>query len=360
MEGRNPNKVWIALIVMIQNTSLFAMDIQFTGFGTAAVGTVIGNNDEPYLVDPVSGGTYDDEIRFEPETLLALRAIAPINQDFNAVLQVTAKGAEHYDAFIEWAYIEYQFNPETSVSVGRYRLPLYFYSDFLDTGYAYHWIRPPTDLYSVPVSTLTGAHIRNSHYFGDLGVTTQVWYGAETDDAEEVIADITKSQGINVTFEYQWFQLRLVHHTLQLGIEVKPFLVETPGGLVLVTPDPFKDKVAFQAIAFMADLGAFTVRSEFTEVDNEALSDKEHSGYGSVGYRVGLFTPHYTYSFFDGVEEKQSHIVGVRWDFALNTSVKMEYINQHYETAGGDTLVGPIEANEYRTEVLSMALDFIF
>lgn len=349
-----------SLLLLLHLTPLYANDIQFTGFGTAAIGTLLGNDDEPFVADPVSGGVYDGEIRFDQESMVAVRAIAQVNEQINAVVQITAKGAQHYEAAIEWAYVEYQLNPETKVTAGRYRLPLYFYSDFLDTGFAYHWIRPPTDLYSIPVSTLTGVNVRNTHYFGSVGLSTQIWYGAEKDDAGDVVADITKSQGINLLLEYDWLRFRLVHHTLQLGIEILPFIVDTPFGLIQVSPEPFKHGITFQSAAFMADWGNFIWRSEYTNIDNEGNEDEEDSAYGSIAYRIGDWTPHYTYSYFKGVEERQTHTLGVRWDFAVNTSLKFEYANQHYETDGGDTLVGPVDAGEYRTEALSIALDFIF
>lgn len=335
-----------------------AFDVRFSGYGSIVAGTLLGEGDEPYTADAVSGGTYDDAIRFEPESLIALRAVGTINDEMTATVQVTGKGAQGSDAFVEWAYVSYQLTPETVINAGRFRLPLFYYSDFLDAAYAYHWIRPPVDTYGIPVSTLTGVNLVNTHYFNNVGLTTQIWYGAETDETEDVVADITKSQGINLMLEYEWIRLRGVYHTLRLGIDPKPLLITTPGGLIQIDPDPFSTHITYKAAAFMVDYESFLWRSEYTKVDNGTAVEK--SMYASLGYQFGTLTPHYTYSKFDAVEEKQTHTVGLRWDFKPAAALKVEYTNFHYESEGGYTAVGPVDPDEYRSELISVALDFIF
>jgi len=343
----------INFLIIADNVS--ALDIQFSGYGTVAVGTVIGEGDEPYLVDPVSGGEYDDNIRFQPESMAALRTLSAINEKTTATIQFTAKGAEDSNAEVELAFISYLLNPETTVNGGRFRLPLFYYSDFLDAAYAYHWIRPPIDLYGIPTSTITGINIVNTRYFDAVGLTTQLWYGEHEKSEEDFFLDFTKSQGINVMLEYEWLRLRAVYHTLNIGIDVKPFLVDTPGGLNRIDPDATVIRVEYMALGFMVDYDAFIWRSEYTRIDNESNVDIEESAYGSLGYLIGEFTPHYTYSYKDAAADTETHTIGVRWDFMPATAFKFEYSNFHYETDGG-IAVGP----EYRSELISIALDFVF
>lgn len=343
--------------LLLFSEQTLAFDVNFSGYGSIVGGTLIGENDDPVTVDAVSGGSYDGEIRFEPESLIALRAVGYINDEMTAIVQVTGKGAEGSNAFVEWAYVSYQLTPETVVNAGRFRLPLFYYSDFLDAAYAYHWIRPPIDTYGIPVSTLTGVNAVNTHYFNDVGLTTQIWYGAETADSEDVVADITKSQGINLMVEYEWMQLRGVYHTLTLGLDPKPLLVDTPAGPILVDPAAFSTDITYMAAAFMVDYESFIWRSEYTEVDT---GEKSESGYVSLGYRFGTLTPHYTYSQFDAVEEKQTHTIGLRWDFKPAAALKLEYSNFDYKTEGGQTGLGTVETNEYTSKLISVALDFLF
>jgi len=336
---------------------VLALDVSFNGYGSIVGGTLIGDNDTPIVADAVSNGTYDGEIRFEPESLIALRAVGKINDEMNAIVQITGKGAEGSDAFVEWAYVSYQLTPETVVNAGRFRLPLFYYSDFLDAAYAYHWIRPPIDTYGIPASTVTGVNVVNTHYLNEVGLTTQIWYGAESKDSADTFADITKSQGINLKLEYEWMQLRGVYHTLRLGLDPKPLSVNTPAGPIQVDPEAFTTDVTYTAAAFMVDYESFIWRSEYTEVDD---GNKSESGYVSLGYRIGSLIPHYTYSQFDSVEEKQTHTIGLRWNFKPAAALKLEYSDFDYKTEGSQTASGPVEKNEYTSKLVSVALDFLF
>lgn len=345
---------FVALMVAMP---LYAMDISFSGYGTAAVGSVIGNDDEPIVVDYLANGTYDSEIRFEPETLIAVRGTAAINEKLSATFQLTGKGAQKNAAVFEWGYASYKLTPETTVNMGRFRLPLFYYSDFIDTGYAYHWVRPPTNVYGLPVSTITGINLVNTHYFGALGLTSQVWYGAEKADEEDIVADITKSQGINLMIEYDWLRFRYVYHTLTLGIDPKALIAQTPGGLIQIDPDPFFNDIKYQSAALMVDYNAWLFRSEYTHIDTEGL---EEGAYASIGYLIGDFTPHITQSYRKTAEKRDTQIIGVRWDFTPGAALKFEYSNEHYKTDGGETLFGYIPPKEKRTELFVIALDFVF
>lgn len=343
-------------------TPLHAQDIRFSGYGSVAMGTVIGNNDEPVIVDAVTEGEYDDDIRFQPESLIALRAQTDINDKITATLQLTGSGNRSRDAAFEWAYLSYKWRPETTIHAGRFRLPLFYYSDFLDTGFAYHWIRPPIDVYSIPDSTLEGANLVDTRYFNDVGVTTQIWYGAEGQSNDVFDSESVKNQGINVVVEYGWFKVRALYNTLTLRLDVNPIFIEipVPPGYTFVDPPAVEDKFTFKSVGFMADYNALIFRSEFTQLDYGDLEEEKDSAYASVGYMIDQFTPHVTYSYADGLHEFETSTIGVRWDFMPAIALKFEYSNIHYETAGGVGVGGLVTPREYRTELVSAALDFVF
>lgn len=339
-----------------------AQDIRFSGYGTVAAGTVIGNNDEPVLVDPITNAVYDDDIRFQPESLIALRAQTDINDRITATLQLTGRGGSSGDAAFEWAYLSYKWTPETQINAGRFRLPLFYYSDFIDTGYAYHWVRPPIDVYSIPSSILEGVNLLNTHYFNDIGITTQIWYGSEGQSGSSIDSESVKNQGINVVLEYEWFKVRALYNTLTLRLDVKPIFIEipVPPGYTFVDPPPAEADFTFKSVAFMADYDSLIFRSEYTQLDYGGLEEEKDSAYASVGYMIGQFTPHVTYSYTEGLHEYETNTVGVRWDFMPAVALKLEYSNIHYETEGGLGVTGLIAPSEYRTEMVSAALDFVF
>ena len=210
-----------------------AVDIDFSGFGTAAGGTVLSKSGAEFVADPVSRKAYDDEFRFDVESMIALRGHSKLNDDFAVTLQLIGKSS---DAEMEFAYATYNVAPSIEVNAGKFRLPLFFYSVFLDTAYAYHWVRPPTDTYGIPAVTLTGINSINRYFIHDTSITTQIWYGSDKDEDEGHVADITKSFGISLLCEYNFITLRGVYHTLNLGLDTKPFIVSNGSGVVLVDP----------------------------------------------------------------------------------------------------------------------------
>lgn len=354
---------WWPLICSLGWTApLQAQEIRFSGFGSVAAGTVIGNDDEPVLIDPGTDAVYDDDIRFQPESLIALRAQTDINDRITATLQLTGRGGSSREAAFEWAYLTYKWTPETQVSGGRFRLPLFYYSDFLDTGYAYHWVRPPIDVYSIPDSTLEGINLINTTYLNDIGITTQVWYGAEGQSNDILDTETVKNRGINVVVEYEWFKLRALYNDLTFRLDVEPIFIEipVPPGYTFADPPPVDAEFTFKSVGFMADYEALLFRSEYTHLDYGDLEEDKESAYASVGYMIGLFTPHYTYSYAKGLQEYETDTVGVRWDFMPAAALKLEYSNIHYETEGGIGIGGLLAPNEYRTELVSAALDFVF
>ena len=324
----------------------WATDIQFNGYGTVAAGKTLGDGDE-FLADAISRGSYDNELRFDQESMVAIRATAAVNERLDATLQISAKGAESNDALMELAFVAFQLNPTNVMHAGKFRLPLFYYSEFLDTGFAYHWIRPPTETYNIRADTVTGVDLVNTSYFGALGLTTQLWYGAEKTESKDIAADITKSQGISLMAEYKIFRLRALYHTASLELEFNPTTI-------------MASKSRYWGLAFMADWKQLLWRSEYSNLNISTADEDESRAYASIGYSLGNFIPHYTYSVSRSVENYTSHTAGVRWDFAPNSALKLEYTNQDYESKGGITLFGFQPPGAHRIDLISMALDFVF
>ncbi|MBY0235951.1 MAG: hypothetical protein K2W93_13295, partial [Burkholderiaceae bacterium] len=89
-----------------------------------------------YIADWGHAGVYEDELSASPESRIGLQGTVKFNPSFSVTGQVTARGLKDQHANLEWLYLAYQIAPEWSLQVGRKRLPLYYYSDFQDVGYA--------------------------------------------------------------------------------------------------------------------------------------------------------------------------------------------------------------------------------
>lgn len=324
----------------------FTNELNFTGFITVAGGTTL-DKDSSYRVEPSTGGAYDDNFRFDPESVAGLQVQAVITDRLRGTLQVVGKGCKGFETDLEWAYITYDLTPTLALNAGRYRLPTFYYSESLDVGYAYHWIRPPTEVYSIFTAALEGFNFVHNTFAGDIEINTQVWYGAiDATIPDGTYYDTLNNTGINVLFSYDWAKVRLLYNTLDIATR---FPADNPDDVIETKSD-----VTFMAIAFMADFDNIIWRSEYTHSrsQNDFSID---AWYGSAGYKIGKFIPHYTHAEEDSdltLSKTKTDTLGVAWYFHPSAVAKFEYVNSETESS--------VTQAQTDAEVLAVALDIVF
>ena len=128
----------ISATALVMSSSALAQDqIEWSGFGSIAAGMTTGSDDQLF--------GYDNDLDFNPGSLFALQAKANLSDKLSVTTQIMSRGSEDFDLGVEWAYLQYQLTDSASVNVGKLRLPFYMYSDYLDVGYSYHWLRTPSE-----------------------------------------------------------------------------------------------------------------------------------------------------------------------------------------------------------------------
>ena len=329
----------------------YAADIIWSGFASVAAGQTLGSDDAEYVVDNVTGGAYDNTLRFLPESTMAIQAFAQVNESVSATVQAVAKGSNEksFDTSFEWAYATLAVTDNTKINFGRFRAPLFYYSDFLDTSYAYYWLRAPTDMYVAPYSTTTGVSLNDFRYLGDFELSTQIWTGEEQIEFLGSPGELTDMIGINFMLAYDWIKLRAVYNTMDSAIE----------GLGVDT------KLIYSAYAVIADYENFKFRSEYGNFEDNDTGLEDKFGYASVGYTMGNFTPHYTYSEQDRaaffLAEVETHTIGIRWDYLPGTAFKLEYSESTTEATPCDPMSGMcLPPQETKIEVVAAAIDLVF
>ena len=137
-------------------SSAMAADISFNGFATVAMGYDIEdeNEDTTTPASPYSERTVDNL----QESKVALQWTAQIEKDIRFVGQTMARGdaSTGFTMQYDWAYFDFNVGDSGKFKAGRLRIPFYKYSDYLDVGYAYHWITPPESMYSLSFSNIDG------------------------------------------------------------------------------------------------------------------------------------------------------------------------------------------------------------
>lgn len=378
-----------------------AADLRVNGFASVVGGKTISNGkttasafaapgifdvDARYEVSPVfsadDNAFYDDDLSFKPETNIGLQLSSNLGDGLSIVAQLTAQGANDFDAVVEWLYVSYDISNELNTKAGRQRYPFYAYSDYLDVGYAYHWIRPPQDVYSLGVASYEGISLNYSGSVGDWDTSLLGYYGAGDNDTTDLLQlDVESAIGLVLTGTYDWLELRVAYHELE--VEVPELFGDGTDG----RPFAENNEETFEYASFGAKanfssyfLGFEYTSSSFSETPSfpfDTGSEGTDSWYLTAGYRIGAWTPHITFSTFeieydtedfggdglvadyrDGHEvSRETWTLGVRYDFHPSAALKFEYTDASDESDSDITVVNG-EPNEVST--IAVGVDVIF
>ncbi len=368
-------------------TSAQAADIRFNGFASVVAGmttsegtaivrdpanpaVITGTTDAEFTADNPSGGVYDDDISFKPDTIFGLQVSADLGSGLSVTGQFTGAGGEDFDANVAWAYISYELNDSWTLVAGRQRLPFFFYSDFLDVGYAYHWMRPPVET-QVAVDTLDGVQFRYEGSAGSWDTRVQLYGGVSDNESATLGDEVNLENAVGAVFyaSNDWLQLRATHM-------VTDFYLKTAGEIFGQGEDDTVD-ADFTGLAAHMTLGngfivAEYVTYEFDDPIQPVGWTTFEGAYISGGYRIGDFTPHITFStenqevedsiyaaagLTDGDESSDSITAGVRWDFHPQAAFKVEYQTRSDES---DDNIEAYYGDRSEVDVVTVGFDVIF
>lgn len=280
------------LVILLGSASTaFAsdVDINFAGFASLVYAkTITDDTKEGTMYGISNDGEYRDFNK------LGFRMDADMKDNLTFTAQVLAAGAENYDPTFDWIFATYQIHPEVAISAGRIRVPVFMYSDFLDTSFAYQWIEPPKAVYNLaqtPFKSIEGLKIAYNTNIADWTSELLVWGGKGEDHFEEsgVNADLIleNSFGAAWTVGYEWLSLRGFYFeadssldittnasvnalmggldNLQTAISIGSGGAKNPNFSDAILWE--KDPGQFYGLGFSLDFDSFFIISEVTRID---------------------------------------------------------------------------------------------
>ena len=294
-------KLSVAVAVCAVLASSYASaEVRINGFASIVGGKSLDSDSTLY--------GYDDDISFKNESKFALQLSADLHEKLTATAQIIARGEDDFDATFEWAYVTYEYSDELQFSAGKMRVPFYKYSDFLDVGYAYRWVRPPKSVYGIPFSTYEGLSVVYSSQLGDWDSTLQGFYGAFDGDIDvfgtELPAELNNLGGVNWSLSYDWFSARAAYIVADTSISSEDsgliglVSVLSDSGLTNTANDLIteEDKTSFVGVGFSIDYENFLFDAEYTQFEVEdSILPEQSQYYASVGYRIDSVIVHFTY-----------------------------------------------------------------
>lgn len=380
-------KLSVAVAVCAVLASSYASaEVRINGFASIVGGKSLDSDQTLY--------GYDDDISFKNESKFALQLSADLQEKLTATAQIIARGEDDFDATFEWAYVTYEYSDELQFSAGKMRVPFYKYSDFLDVGYAYRWVRPPRSVYGIPFSTYEGLSVVYNNQLGDWDSTLQGFYGAFDGDidvfGDSLPAELNNLGGINWSLSYDWFSARAAYIVADTSISIDSsdssnlsalngiIDVLNTNGLTSTVNDLItdEDETTFVGIDFSIDYDNFLFDAEYTQFEVEGSILAEQSQYyASAGYRIDDVIVHFTYeknddkhdsSRFNTLEsipllnttvnfalesmraESNVYTIGARYDFHPSAAFKIDF--SRFDDDITDT----------ETDIVAVGVDLVF
>lgn len=371
--------------VCLATTQAFALEQgehRFNGFGTVGF-THLGGEDEgrSYGVQSQT----KDSWRGDQLSKLGAQLSYGITDTVGVTVQATAKAEQdEWKANLEWAYLSWQTSDQLMLRAGRLRSPVYMYSESLDVGYSYPWLRLPDEVYSqVQVTNYEGVDAVYTVPLSYGSVTFQVAGGqAKNRDYyaydEQFDIDYGKLFGASVSLATNDFgTLRIGYVEADIKTDISGTVDATVIGrgpnssLPLLTLD--KEKGKFTSIGYQYDNGVWVSSNEWTSllIENDGKNSVD-AFYLMGGRRFGDFLPHVTYAQLDDNGGRQSSwTMGLNYQAAPTVVVKGEY--KRVDTKNGydgvftrsaqevfDNAVGAAPARNFDGDIVSVGVDFVF
>jgi len=359
-------------------------DIKLSGYGSIIAGKTLGTVDDPLnpgqkrdeilTADFYDVGQYTNDITFNAESIFAVQGVADISNNLRITAQVVAKAVDDFQPEFDWYYLTYQASDSLTLMAGRRNIPMYYYSEFSEVGYAYPWMRPPSNLYWWQVTQFNGIHAMYDFELGDYSSTLTAFYGNEysNDNVEMLYYDKlyggsartvnefwTDIAGVNWNISGDNFDVRFVYFQNDRDRET----IQQDGSIDDYTP--FSQ--TFIGFGGNVDLGQFKILFDWNLVDYDDARGTEFPTYlVSLVYNYDDYQPYLIYSKADhkrtktssATEDLEEHYissVGLRYNFLPTASFKVQF--DHFIDQG-DKATG--WAYHGDSDTITAGVDFIF
>ena len=294
--------------------------------GFATFGVNKASNDSGYFEGE------DSDLNYKSDSLVGVQLDFTVNERATTSVQLLSRADEDWDPEVEWAYLNYHLTDQTSLRVGKQRLPLFYYSEYMDARYALPWVRPNQEVYQViPTANYDGGEILFEAMVGDYQMVSQFFVGESDFDGliDNGTSKLSNMLGATITLEEENFSYRV--SALNADLEL------THRGDDLVPASELSSKARFYGAGIHYDNGDWLVVTELVHTELDSIIDSITSGYLTLGYHADQFMPYITLSrlnadakSLDPLQnqlmsmERSNLSAGLRWSLSENVSIKGE------------------------------------
>jgi hypothetical protein len=327
---------WVFVGLACAPLAARAQELSWSAFGTIGY----ARSDQPYRYERF----IDNDGTIKRDSVLGVQVDAKLTNEIGATVQLKLaadNGSDRrYEAEATWAFLSYRPDNDWLFRVGKQRVPLYLYSETLDVGATYDFVRLPTEMYSLlPNNEGYAVSARRSLRLGDGDLTIDAYAGGYTEDVRIYLRDgVPGGQDAGSTFQKLAFRggglvldyrigddrFRLSANRVNIRSADKsplprtfPFVSVAPGlgyyqvsdalpGPGVPTASSFINTTITVGADIALPLGA-EVLGEFARslTSGTKIGPQGNRGYLSLLEHIGKWTPYTTYAFVRSPQDQR-------------------------------------------------------
>ncbi len=299
---------------LLSSTTVNASDIRLSGFFNA-VGSTHDAKDLQYLE------AVDDVWGFK-STNLGIGIASRIDDNITLAGQLFA---DDEGVMLDWAFATYAFDDSSAIKFGKIKYAGNLYSETIEVGFIYPWVRAPEAVYSDSAGLFIEAYEGAAYKFtggDDTEFAVEVYYGATDEESDEdLINNRDQMIGLVVSAENEIGKVMLSYNS------AKQTSIDLSGGTPTRTPFDGKT-VTLLALGAEANLNNLQLIAEFAQDEHEDLPTQDRTGwFVTAAYTFGNWKPHLTFQDFsvdDGSLEQSSITLGLNRKLGNSAVLKFE------------------------------------
>ncbi len=386
---------WVCVFAIANCNADEDSGIEYSGSGFLTIaagkmldgtsGNVGGYNCPCYVSDYAQAAIYDGRsgLQFGPDSKLGLQGSISIDhQRFSITAQAVSRGAEDGGVDLEWLYGSYKLNNKVTLNAGLQRIPMFYYSDAQDIGFALPWTHLPTWLYGWQAVNYQGASLRYQGQLGDWSAIATLFGGDEHNNdsgywkvygngAQSVTnVNWTNILGGNLTLATGWFETRVVYMQSNTQDQAVSNTYDFINMAYDVAPTPAPvAKQQIYGLTLKADYQNWLLYDETIYINHPGLTYTDFAQNISVGYRYEKWLPMITWGQYRGSvvsvgvlpdappsvpNSQQTTSLSLRYDLTTSSDLKVQDdITSDHSDPGFTPLYG-------NSNLLTFAYDQVF
>lgn len=219
-----PARLLPSIVLLCWSLSAHA-ELQWNFYGTLGFGIV---NDESVVSNSnLAYSNFTENLTGEDLTRFGAQASYLFNEKLSLTLQAVSRQSDGLTPEIEWGYLNYGINDNTSIKAGLLRRSLFQYTDSLFVGYGARWVQPPSSVYlniDEFYGNISALNLLHNGAFYNWLYSTELYAGTGTGKGtfagQKTENDAKHNVGLILGLERDNYTLRLGAHRSDFSLSI--------------------------------------------------------------------------------------------------------------------------------------------